>query len=167
MSPGLAFLTAVPESLALLPDDDDLDLVEKAKSKRRARLQKELDAEKQFVRSGGLRSADDAKLVTSVQKAVFNLAKSGARLNSGDLSEVSSLLTDDWVSEFEVASKDLSVGVDGGPEGVKSILSGIDSLQNAASKGDLTNSKKQYIAVVDAVKDWTKRTGIQSKLKGL
>eukprot|EP00210_Caulerpa_lentillifera_P005127 g4899.t1 len=164
---GLVFLYSVPDALALLPDDDDLDLVEKAKARRKSRLQKELESERQFVRSEGLRAAEDAKLITSVQKAVFNLAKSGADIDSGELGEVSTLLSDDWIAEFETASKDLSTGVDGGPEGVKSILSGIASLQTAASKGNLADSKKLYIQVVDAMQDWTNRTGIQSKLKGL
>ena len=45
----------MPSAFALLPDDDDADLVSKAKSRRKKRLQEELAAEKKFVREEGLR----------------------------------------------------------------------------------------------------------------
>ena len=85
-------------ALALLPDDDDADLVLKAKARRKKRLQEELAAEKKFVREEGLRyrhmhfminsrkvsrAQDNKKLEQSVQNAVYNLAKSGSKLESG------------------------------------------------------------------------------------
>ena len=48
-------LVGAEKSWALLPDDDDVDLLSKAKAKRQQRLQEELATERKFVRDEGFR----------------------------------------------------------------------------------------------------------------
>ena len=101
-------LVGVEKSWALLPDDDDVDLLSKAKARRKQRIQEELATEKKFVRDEGfrsfllsdihvptlltlatlrIRSAETKKLRNSVQTAVYNLAISGNMIGSGELSK--------------------------------------------------------------------------------
>eukprot|EP00951_Prasinocladus_malaysianus_P029123 scaffold267428_cov33-Prasinocladus_malaysianus.AAC.1 len=62
-----ASLLAVPAALmfpgasrALIPDDDDEELVQKAKANRKARLEQDKKDSKEFVKSEGLQVAQDA-----------------------------------------------------------------------------------------------------------
>ena len=73
---------------ALIPDDDDEDLVKSAKSRRSAKLKEELGTEKKFTRSEGFMDAS----LAPVQKAVLELAIVGSQLAAGDLPAVQSTL---------------------------------------------------------------------------
>ena len=73
---------------ALLPDDDDEDLILKAKSNRSKRLKEEKSTEQTYSRLAGLNRDD----LASVQRAVNRLAKSGSDLDQGKLSDVASTL---------------------------------------------------------------------------
>ena len=73
---------------ALIPDDDDEDLVEKAKARRGEKLKAERGTEKKFVRSEGF---SDASLAP-VQKAVLQLAVAGSQLSEGNLGAVQATL---------------------------------------------------------------------------
>lgn len=75
-------------ALALLPDDDDEDLVIKAKENRKSRLKSEITTQKQFARTEGFKDMSLAPL----QKAVTQLARVGAQLSSGDVSAASGTL---------------------------------------------------------------------------
>lgn len=66
---------------ALIPDDDDEELVDLAKSRRKERLATEKSIENKFVKQGDYRGKD----VTQIQNAVNKLAKEGLSLESGDL----------------------------------------------------------------------------------
>ena len=73
---------------ALIPDDDDEDLVKVAKSRRSQKLKEELGTEKKFTRSEGFMDAS----LAPVQKAVLELAIVGSQLVAGDLPAVQSTL---------------------------------------------------------------------------
>jgi len=66
---------------ALIPDDDDEELVDLAKSRRKERLATEKTIENKFVKQGDYRGRD----VSKIQNAVNKLAKEGLSLESGDL----------------------------------------------------------------------------------
>ncbi len=51
---------------ALIPDDDDEELIEKAKANRKSRLQTEKAAEKEYAKSGGF--ADSEVVAVQVRK---------------------------------------------------------------------------------------------------
>lgn len=69
---------------ALIPDDDDEELIEKAKANRKSRLAAEKTAEKEYAKSGGFADGE----VVAVQIAVNKLARSGEALAAGDLPAV-------------------------------------------------------------------------------
>ena len=66
---------------ALIPDDDDEELIDIAKSKRKERVATEKSVEKSFVKGGDYKGTD----LTRVQNAVNKLAKEGLSLETGDL----------------------------------------------------------------------------------
>lgn len=66
---------------ALIPDDDDEELIDIAKSRRKERVATEKSVEKNFVKGGDYKGTD----LTRVQNAVNKLAKEGLSLESGDL----------------------------------------------------------------------------------
>jgi hypothetical protein len=47
------------------------------------------------------------------------------------------------------------------------IFDGLSSLQDATKAGDVKASKQTFVAVVSAVQDWAKSTGLAGNLKGL
>lgn len=56
---------------ALIPDDDDEELIEKAKANRKTRLQTEKVAEKEYAKSGGFA---DSEVVAVQASAVLGLS---------------------------------------------------------------------------------------------
>ena len=75
-------------AMALIPDDDDEDLVATAKARRSQKLKEELGTEKKFTRSEGFMDAS----LAPVQKAVLELAIVGSQLSAGDLPGVQTTL---------------------------------------------------------------------------
>ena len=75
--------------LALIPDDDDEELIEKAKARRTQRLKEERSTERSFVKVQGFKQ--DAG-VAPVQKAVNELARAGSQIKAGDLQAASATL---------------------------------------------------------------------------
>ena len=73
---------------ALIPDDDDEDLVTEARKNRSQRLKEEKSTEKSYAKAAGLNRED----LASVQRAVNRLAKSGSDLESGKVADVASSL---------------------------------------------------------------------------
>jgi hypothetical protein len=55
----------------------------------------------------GLRDSALDKEVLRVQKAVFKLAESGSKLESGDIRGASAILSEAWMSEFEIATSNI------------------------------------------------------------
>ena len=77
----LAYLRLCHAAKALIPDDDDEELVDLAKSRRKERLQADKQLGKSFVQEGDYNNSTIAK----VQNAVNRLAKDGLSLEAGDL----------------------------------------------------------------------------------
>lgn len=66
---------------ALIPDDDDEELVDLAKSRRKERLANDKKVAKSFVQEGDY----SGSVIGKVQNAVNRLAKDGLSLEAGDL----------------------------------------------------------------------------------
>ncbi len=74
--------------MALIPDDDDEELIEKAKANRKQRLSEQRDTAKEFVKTEGFNQVE----LVSVQRAVNKLAKSAAELEAGNLPAVAAIV---------------------------------------------------------------------------
>lgn len=61
-------------AMALIPDDDDEELIEKAKANRKSRLQTEKVAEKEYAKSGGF--ADSEVVAVQVSRPPETLGHS-------------------------------------------------------------------------------------------
>jgi len=159
--PGL--LWAAQPALALIPDEEDEELVEKAKANRRQRLAEQRTTTNEFLSSEGLTN----KKLDPVQRAVYTLAKSGSQIESSDLAGAASTLSDSsWVDAFGKASQELS-STEQARSSAADLLSGLGSLRSSASQGDLKATKRQYVAVVSALQSWASSAGVAASLKGL
>ena len=52
------FASVLHAAMALIPDDDDEELIEKAKANRKTRLQTEKVAEKEYAKTGGFADSE-------------------------------------------------------------------------------------------------------------
>jgi len=160
-----ALISALPAT-ALIPDDDDEELIEKARANRRAKLANEKKTEREFARSEGFSDKALEKNLIPVQRAINALARTGAALESGDTSAAASALADGWQSDFEAATKTLSDN-DLSRGSVSSVIANIQTLESNARKGALGDAKSSFVASVVALQGWAKDAGIAQSLKGL
>lgn len=155
-----------PSAWALIPDEEDEELLERAKANRQKRLASQKETTREFLKQEGLTNKTLNAELIPVQKAVFQLAKSGSELEAGDLRAVSSTLGGSWVGDFQRAAASLDAS-DEEAASAQAIFDGISSLKSSAGSGDLNGSKRQYVALVGAVTAWASSTGLASDLKGL
>ena len=166
---ALALFPAVffaPKALALIPDEEDEELVEKAKANRKSRLQQQRQTTREFLSTEGLKDVSDAKDLAPVQQAVFKLAECGSKLETGDVKAASASLSGAWVNAFASASQGLST-TDGERDQAKQVSDALDALKAVAGKGDLKGTKKQFVAAVSSLEGWASGAGLASSLKGL
>lgn len=90
----------------------------------------------------------------------------GSQLESGDLKGASATLSSGWVDEFKRATQVLDAN-DTEQARAAAIFDGISNLQSSTKSGDVKASKQTFVAVVSAVQDWAKSTGLSANLKGL
>jgi len=165
--PATVALVPFP-SWALLPDDDDSELIEKARASRSRRLETELETERRFVKQQGFRDRRGESALKPVQKAVFQLSRSGAALESGNLTDVASILNDgSWIDDFRTVGQKLSAGNGAAERSLGDVLKGIQSLESAAQKGVLLESKKTFVVVVSAITAWASDAGVSGDIQGL
>ncbi|GAB4823466.1 hypothetical protein N2152v2_010512 [Parachlorella kessleri] len=158
-------LLPASRALALLPDDDDEELIEKAKAGRKARLAAERETQRAYERAAGYVSRADEKSLISVQKAVNSLAKSGSQLEAGDLPGVASAVSE-AATELRSASSALSFD-DASQSSADKLLASLSSLESAAKGGDARGAKKGFVAAVGALQSWVGNAGIKGSIKGL
>ncbi|PNW81686.1 hypothetical protein CHLRE_06g256250v5 [Chlamydomonas reinhardtii] len=162
---GVALLPALmyaPKALALIPDEEDEDLVEKAKANRRARLAQQRGVTRDFMASENLTDRRLEQELVPVQKAVYKLAKSGSQLESGDLKGAASTLSESWVGDFSTVASTVSGSTTAGK-----LVEAIKSVQAAAAKGDAAGSKRAYVSLVSDLQSWADASGLATSLKGL
>jgi hypothetical protein len=167
-----ALLAALPvalpasRALALIPDDDDEELVERARANRKNRLASERQAEKAFTRSEGFVSKTEQKDLVPVQRAVNSLALAGQQLAAGEVNAASATLSDGWTGDFKAAAQQLSF--DGTAQAsVSKLLSDLSALQDATKGGSLGDAKAKYVALVGSLQGWVSDAGIAGAIKGL
>jgi len=166
---GAALIPAVVSlpALALIPDDEDEELLAKAKANRQKRLAEEREVEKAFVREEGFKAKNDAASIAYVQQGVTKLAKVGSLLEKGDLGGVAAVARDGkWVADFTSAAAALG-GNDKAKSSAAAFTASVAALGASASKNNASGAKSDFIKAVDAIEDYTSTTGIQGRLKGL
>lgn len=152
---------ALPESKAILLDEDDEEMIERAKANRKARLASQKETTREFLKSEGLNNAQLNKELIPVQKAIYKLAKSGSQLEAGDVSGAAATLSGNWVSDFKQATEAFpSASAD-------LVLSSLSALQAAAASSNLKESKQEFVLVASALELWAEQAGVASSLKGL
>lgn len=159
-------LIATLPAKALIPDDEDEELVAKAKAKRKQQLIDQRQTTRKFMEVEGLSDTYLKKELVPIQKAVFKLAEAGTKLEKGDARAVSSALSESWVSDFSSAARAVSSG-DAATKAAESLLSGIDELKKVSGGGDAKQTKKEFVKFVGGFSDWAKKADIASSLKGL
>mmetsp|Transcript_23285 Transcript_23285/g.59517 ORF Transcript_23285/g.59517 Transcript_23285/m.59517 type:complete len:196 (-) Transcript_23285:466-1053(-) len=157
----LPVVMGAPKAQALIPDEEDEELLEKARANRAKRLQEERATQRAFMQEEGLKDRNLDQELVPVQKAVYKLAQSGSQLEAGDVKAASRTLSEGWVADFVAAAKRVSTSP---PDAV---LAQLDALQAAASKGDAKASKRSYVELVDALQAWASASSLTATLKGL
>merc|ERR1712025_423988 len=85
---GFTFLSTARAAYAILPDDDDEELIQRAKAKRASKIKEELAAERNFV---GITKPTEEEIKT-VQLAVAKMVKTGALIEQGDTENAASVI---------------------------------------------------------------------------
>lgn len=153
-------------ALALIPDDDDEELVEKARANRAARLASERQTEKAFSRSAtGIDRVLESELIP-VQRAVNSLAESGAQLEAGDVKAVAATLNGGWVRDFKAAANKLSY-TGAAKNSATSVFTSLSALEAAAAKGSAGDAKRSFVTAVGALTAWAADANIAADIKGL
>lgn len=94
------------------------------------------------------------------------IARSGSQLASGDVKAAASTLGESWVSDFSKATEDLSFN-EGSRSSRASVLSALSNLQSSASRGNLADAKKGFVATVSALQSWVAAADLSESLKGI
>lgn len=76
-SAPLAFLAVAPAARALILDEEDEELLNKAKANRKSKLAADKLIEREFLQDEGLKNRNLDKELVPVQKAIYSMAKSG------------------------------------------------------------------------------------------
>jgi len=151
-------LCTAPATLALIPgnDDDDEQLLAKAKAGRAERIQAERVLEKNYVTKNELKlDADSSKL----QLAVFKLSKAGALIDSGYLALAAEVLTQgSW--EAELVGTGNSFRKD-----PRTFIDDLSLLKSACVSGDEAKAKSYFIMAARSLRAYAAATNTTEILK--
>jgi hypothetical protein len=165
--PLFAAALAMPkQARALIPDEEDEEMLERAKANRAKRLEQQRETTREFLREEGLKNSQLDQELLPVQRAVNQLAKSGSQLEAGDVRGASSTLSGGWTRELTSAAARIADS-DTSRASADSLSSALDGLKSAASSGDLAGSKRAYVSLVGELQGWASAAGVTAQLKGL
>mmetsp|Transcript_22180 Transcript_22180/g.61330 ORF Transcript_22180/g.61330 Transcript_22180/m.61330 type:complete len:199 (+) Transcript_22180:50-646(+) len=158
---SLFVLSNAPKAAqALIPDEEDEELLKRAKENRAKTLAEQQQKTRSFMQSEGLANGKLNSDLVPVQKAVNKLAESGKLLEAGDAKQASRILTEPWVKNLKSATRKFS-----GPS--DEVMTKLYALQDATKKDDLMESRTTFVSLVEALEVWASSAGVQSYLKGL
>merc|ERR1712087_291988 len=137
---GISVAALFPSTaLALLPDDDDEELIKRAKAKRSTKLREELATERNFV---------------GLQKG--NLDAAATVIGNSSTA---------WATNLTSLAKRKSAGKASEPAGM--MLSSLDVLQKSVMNGDDKKAKNSYAATAEAMENFISAVGMTDSIKGL
>jgi len=158
----LAIVLAPGSARALIPDDDDEELLQKVQAGRRSRMAKEAVIEREFVSSEGFGNARLKGELPPVQAAINNIVKAGAAISAVDAAAAQTALAAFDVSALQAVSTT--------PESTNAaamVGAAVGGAQKAIAGGDLAGAKSAYVSVVDATVSWAKLAGVKGSLTSL
>ncbi|KAL4548283.1 hypothetical protein Ndes2526B_g00863 [Nannochloris sp. 'desiccata'] len=161
-----AFLPASRALADLIPDDDDEELVEKARANRKNRLASEKQTQKAFSRSEGFVDGAEKRNLVPIQRAINSLGLTGKQLSGGDVASAASTLSDSWFAEFPSAVDALSADA-AAKTSAGQVVAKLGDLKAATLSGSLGDAKKEYVAVVGSLESWASAAGLSGTIKGL
>lgn len=129
-------------------------------------LVQDIEANRRYVDSSGIRDRSVEQSLIPVQAAVYKLAKVGDDLSKSDTKSAAKTLSADWVLSFASAGKAIASTPDSTAK-VDEILGEIKSAAIAAGSGKVSDAKRAYVRAVVAVEGWATETGVAGQLKGL
>ena len=149
-------------AFALLPDDDDEELIRRAKEKRQNTLRQELAKEKNFI---GISKPTEAEIGT-VQLAVAKLVKTGSLIEAGNMDDAVSVMGGTaWASDLTALAKRKSAGAASAPAG--KMISSLEDLQTAVQNSQTDKAKVSLASTAAALEDFVSAVGMSGSIKGL
>eukprot|EP00899_Mesostigma_viride_P024370 jgi/Mesvir1/5117/Mv15274-RA.2 len=98
----LAPALAANPAFALIPDDDDQELLKSTQARRQERLEKERATERRFANESGKNLQNSAEIQRAyLQLAVKELQKAGNALKNNDFTTLAGLADGDWLENCE------------------------------------------------------------------
>ena len=160
---SLPFSTSLKKNsaLALIPDDDDLELISKARANRTQRLAREKGAEAAFTNAEGFKASP----LAGAQAAVFTLQRAGAQLDAGDAQGAADTLNSgaDFVQTFSASAAKVSASAAAKASAAEAAAR-LSALRQASVSGD---AKAAFAGAARAVAAWAKDAGVAGSLQGL
>ncbi|QDZ24179.1 hypothetical protein HOP50_12g67160 [Chloropicon primus] len=167
LSAGVGLLSAAifpSTAFALLPDDDDEELIRRAKEKRKTKLKEELATERNFV---GLSKPTEDEIKT-VQLAVAKMVKTGSLLEEGNLDAAANVIgtsSTPWATQLTSLARRKSAGKAEEPAGM--MLSSLSVLQQSVMNGDDRKARSSFAATASAMQEFVDAVGMTGSIKGL
>jgi len=152
-------ILAARNAMAILPDDDDAELLEKAKARRSERIKEEKKLESDFLRAEGITNKKARVELVPVTRAVARLADLGKAISEKNLIEVSTSLSPDkggtggWIQPLMDKVTEISTS-DASKSSASSLQDAFNGMTKAASNKDVMALKKGYVTTVTALERW-------------
>jgi len=149
-------LMVASKAWALIPgnDDEDEELLAKAKANRSERIQAERKLEKSYVTKNEYKLDSDS---SKVQIAVFKMSKAGGLIEQGYLALAAEELgKGSWEADLKAAN----LGKE--PD---AFLSAVAGLKKACTGGDAGAAKKAYVAAAKALEAFAQDTKTADAVK--
>uniref|UniRef100_A0A6V3SAZ5 Maintenance of Photosystem II under High light 2 C-terminal domain-containing protein n=1 Tax=Lotharella globosa TaxID=91324 RepID=A0A6V3SAZ5_9EUKA len=162
-------LLGVRQAMALLPDDDDAELVARAKANRQKRIQEEKKTEYEFLASEGVTNKKQRIELQPITKAISRLADLGQQINENNMVAVSVSLTTPgsnggWIEPLMTKVNELS-DTDAKKASATALKQTLDSLSAAAESKDVSGLKRSYITTVTALEKWAVDANVATFLR--
>eukprot|EP00471_Norrisiella_sphaerica_P000374 CAMPEP_0184487132 /NCGR_PEP_ID=MMETSP0113_2-20130426/9293_1 /TAXON_ID=91329 /ORGANISM="Norrisiella sphaerica, Strain BC52" /LENGTH=235 /DNA_ID=CAMNT_0026869319 /DNA_START=20 /DNA_END=727 /DNA_ORIENTATION=+ len=163
-------LMAVRRSMALLPDDDDAELLERAKSKRAERIKREKEVEYEFLRQQGQTNLKERTELVPITRAVARLADLGKAISEKNIIDASTSLSPDkgatggWIKPLMDKVNELS-DTDAKKSSGAALQAAFDDMSKASSAKDLPGLKRGYVSTVTALEKWATDANVAQFLR--
>jgi len=171
---GLVSLVAAAPALyaakafALIDYDEDDELLNKVREQRKAKVQQELIAEREFVKEGGFKDKVFDTEIVYVQKAINRLSKAGSLIKDNKVDQLKDVVGGDaWVKSLKNSVNALSKSPEA-QTAAKNLFASIKNLQDGVkSKARPVEIKAAYIGSIGALEAWCTEANVASTLTGL